>query len=104
MKRLRLRISYAVAILAFAAAAGAQTCQTHDEIGGDVRAGIEKRAQQIFEQAVRGDVAALQASAIPSLQQGFEGVSAAVNDNKAALSSAHNQVRATFLLDTGATP
>jgi hypothetical protein len=114
MKRLNLQISnlqilnlqiFATAILLTAGvSAFAQGCQTRDEIPAQVRTASESAAQQVFDQAVRGDVNALKASAIPSLQSNFGGVSGAVTDNKAAFSGARAQLRTSFLIDTGGKP
>ena len=82
----------------------AQTCVTRDEIPDTVRAGIESSALQIFDQASQGQVSTLQGEAIPSLQTNFSNIASAVTDNKAALTGSRSSVRATFLLETGATP
>lgn len=91
-------------ILMAALPLGAQTCQTRDEIPAPVRTAIEAGARQTFDQSGRGDVAALQASSIASLQSDFSVIAAAVNDNRQAFAGATPQVRAEFVLDTGATP
>ncbi len=91
-------------LLWWAVSAAAQTCQSHDEIPAPTRTVLESTAQQVFDQASRGDSNAMRGNAGPLLQAGFDGVAAAVNDNKAALSGAHPQTRALFLLDTGPTP
>src|SRR5437899_205432 len=82
----------------------AQGCETRDEIQPDVRTAIDSAAQKTFDQASRGDVNGLRESAILSLQSSFNGVSAAINDNKAALTGAKAQVRTGFVLDTGNPP
>lgn len=81
-----------------------QTCQSRDEVAEPARATIEKAAQQVFDQTVRGDVNGLQANAIPSLQSNFAGIAGAVNDNKDAVQGAKPQLRGVYLLDTGANP
>jgi hypothetical protein len=81
-----------------------QTCQTRDEIPADVRTAIEAAGQQTFDQATRGDIAGLRAGATNALQSSFGGVAAAVNDNRAALVGARQQLRAVYVLNTGATP
>lgn len=81
-----------------------QSCQTRDEIPAAVRTALETAAQQAFDQASHGDIAALRAGATSALQASFGGVAAAVNDNKAALAGAATQIRAMFVLNTGANP
>src|SRR5580765_1118513 len=80
------------------------THQRKDEVAEPARAAIEKAAQQVFDQTVRGDVNGLQANAIPSLQSNFAGIAGAVNDNKDAVQGAKPQMRGVYLLDTGANP
>jgi hypothetical protein len=104
MKRLCLHIFLAVGLAAAEVAARAQGCDTRDEIPAQSRTAAENAAQLVFAAASRGDVNALRASAIPSLQANFGGISGAVNDNKAAFAGAHAQLRTSFLLDTGDKP
>ena len=73
--------------------AWAQTCQRSDEMPEAARKAVESAAQQVFDQSARGDVQSLQSSAIPSLQSSFNGVAAAVNDNKDAFQGAKSQLR-----------
>lgn len=68
------------------------------------RTAMETAAQQVFDQATRGDVNSLKANAVPSLQSNFNGIAAAVNDNKDALAGTRPQLRTDFLLDSGTTP
>lgn len=81
-----------------------QTCQTRDEIPAAVRTAIEAAGQQAFDQAARGDVAALRAGSTNALQASFGGVAAAVNDNKDVLTRARQQIRAIYVLNTGTAP
>ena len=101
-----LKILAAFVVLAACAGAWAQGggCDTRDQIPDQTRTAIENAAQQIFDHASSGDVNSLKANAIPSLQSSFNGVAGAVNDNKAALTGAKPQLRATFLIDTGPNP
>lgn len=103
---MRLILKHLLAILAVAATipAWSQGCDTRDEIPAQAKTSLENTAQQVFDQASRGDMTALRASAAPSLQSGFNDVAGAINDNKGAFAGAHPQLRATFLLDTGPTP
>ena len=103
MKRVRLNILWMATALAAATPAWSQGCETQDEMQAQARTSMQGAAQKAFDQASRGDVAALRASAIPSLQSSFNGVAGAVNDNKAAFAGAHPQFRVAFHLDTGPT-
>ncbi len=106
MKQRSLRVKILSACVVFAASlpAWSQTCLNREDIPEQTRTAIESAAQQVFDQSSRGDVNSLKANAVPSLQSNFKGVAAAVNDNKAALTGAHTQLRGSFLLDTGGTP
>ncbi len=103
MKRLSLNIFWAITVLTAGVPAWSQGCQTRDEIPAQAKTTMESAAQQVFDQAGRGDVNSLRASAIPSLQSSFNRIAAAVNDNKAAFTGARPQLRIDFLLDTGPT-
>jgi hypothetical protein len=104
MRPLNRKVILIIVALAAGIPAWAQGCETHDEIAAGSRTAIESAAQQTFDQASRGDVNSLRASAIPSLQSNFNGVAGAINDNKPAFAAAKAQLRTEFLLDTGATP
>ncbi len=104
MNKLGLRVIGALFMAAGSLSAWAQTCQVRDEIPDQVRSAIENSAQRIFEQAGSGDVNTIRANTITNLQSNFNGIAAAINDNKAAFSGAKAQVRNAFLLDTGASP
>ena len=98
------RILAGLLVLAGSTSLWSQTCQSREEVAESARAAIEKAAQQVFDQTVRGDVNGLQANAIPSLQSNFAGIAGAVNDNKDAVQGAKPQLRGVYLLDTGANP
>ncbi|HMF90087.1 MAG TPA: hypothetical protein VKL40_05540 [Candidatus Angelobacter sp.] len=104
MKPLIPKVFLVIVALAAGIPAWAQGCVTRDEIPAASRTAIESAAQQVFDQASRGDANALRQNAIPSLQSNFGGIAGAVNDNKPALTGAKTQLRIEFLLDTGATP
>src|SRR2546423_6834127 len=103
MKRI-FKISSVLILLAATVPAWAQTCQTREEVSDVVKSAIEAAGQQVFDQASRGDANAIRANSIASLQSNFNGIAAALNDNKPAFSGARPQLRSTFLLDTGTTP
>ena len=98
------RIFSVLALFAVTAPVWGQTCQTREEVPDPVKTAVETAAQQVFDQASRGDTNGIRANSIASLQSNFNGIAAAVNDNKPAFLAARPQLRATFLLDTGATP
>src|SRR5215471_9884157 len=93
-----------VGLAAAGAGARAQGCDTRDEIPAPARTAAENAAQQIFAAASRGDVNALRASAIPSLQSNFGGIGSALSDKKDAFAGARAQLRTSFLIDTGEKP
>ena len=104
MKSKVLKFLLPIALLATGLPAWAQSCTTRDDLPEQTRTGLDAAAKQAFDQASRGDVAALRSSAIPSLQASFDGIASAVTGNKAAFPGATPQIRTSFLLDTGATP
>src|SRR6202140_2984024 len=103
-KQLAFAILAAFVVLTGSLSAWAQTCQSKDEIAEPARKAVESAAQQAFDQTARGDVQALQASAVSSLQTNFSGIAGAVNDNKDAFRGPNAQIRSVCLLDTGANP
>jgi hypothetical protein len=104
MKSLSLRIFSTAVIVAAAVSAWGQTCQTRDEMPAEPRSAMENAAKQAYDRAAAADVSAMQANSIPSLQSSFNGVAAAINDNKAAFAGAHPQLRTSFFIDNGPTP
>jgi len=104
MKQLRLPFLSVLILVAASLPARSQTCQTRDEIPDQAKSAMESTAQRIFEQANHGDADTMRANSIPSLQSNFSDIAGAVNDNKPAMQGATAQLRASFLLDTGATP
>src|SRR5690349_2696088 len=102
--KLSVRIVSILIVAAATVPAWSQSCQLRDEIPDAVKSAIENTAQQVFDQASRGDVNSLKANAIPSLQSNFSGITGAVNDNKPAMEGAKPQLRTSFFLDTGANP
>jgi hypothetical protein len=104
MKQLTFKILAVSLVLAASLSAGAQTCQSKDEIAEPARKAIESAAQQAFDQTASGDVNGVKTNSIPSLQSNFGGIAAAVTDNKDAFPGAKAQIRGVYLLDTGATP
>ncbi len=103
---MKLTIMRALGILALSAAAPAwtQTCQTRDEMPEQARTAVENAAKQTFDQATKADANGLKTNSTPALQSNFNGIAAAVTDNKDALAAATPQLRTSFLLDSGTTP
>src|SRR5947209_4112742 len=102
--RLRLWIvtSLVAAGLLAALPAQGQSCLRRNEMQPHDRSALEAAAQQVFDQAARGDVAGLRAGASSLLQANFNGVAVAVNDNRAAaLVGATAQIRGSYLLQAG---
>ena len=83
MKRIS-RIFAVLALFAVTAPVWGQTCQTREEVPDPVKTAVETAAQQVFDQASRGDTNGIRANSIASLQSNFNGIAAAVNDNKPA--------------------
>src|SRR5215469_9444312 len=104
MRHLTVRMLSVVLVAVATSPAWAQSCQMRDEIPDQIKSAIENAAQQVFDQAARGDANSLKAKAIPSLQSNFSGIEGGVNDNKPAMEGARPQLRTSFLLDTGANP
>ncbi len=104
MKQLTRNAVIAVLIALGCFPAWSQTCQIKDEIPEASRTAVENAAQRILEQAIRGDVGAMRAAAIISLQSGFGGIATAVSDHKAVFALDHPQLRTLFLLATGDIP
>ena len=88
----------AFALFWTAVGAGAQTCQTASDMEAPVRSALETTAKRYFDMVSRGDSAALQQNAIPSLATNFGDITAAVKDNQAAFAGAKGSVRPPFLL------
>jgi hypothetical protein len=105
MKHLTSRILSAVLLVALASLpAWSQTCTGREDVPQQTRTAVEAAAQLAFDQASRGDVNTLKANAVPQLQSSFNGITAALNDNKDAFTGAKPQLRTYFLLDSGDTP
>jgi len=99
-------VGLVAALLVFTASlpAWSQTCLSREEMPEQTRTAVETAAQQAFDQSSRGDVNTLKSNSVPSLQSNFNGIAAAVNDNKDAFSGTKPQLRTSFLLDSGPTP
>lgn len=92
-------------LLAFVpGSAGAQTCQTANDMDPALRAAITNAGQRYFEMAVKGDTASMRQSAIPSLASNFGGIEATVKSQKQNLAASQATLKAAFLLDADAQP
>src|SRR5215472_7853071 len=100
MSQWNLSVVRIAILMAMAASATAQECQTRDDIPAPARTAVEAAARDIFMQASRGDINGMKANAIPSLQANFGGIASAITDNRPALVDGRVQVRTSFLLDT----
>jgi len=96
----------AIVFLAFLPwSAGAQTCQTVNDMDPTLRAAITNAGQRYFEMAAKGDTASLRQNAIPSLASDFAGVESTVKDHQPDLGGAQPNVKSLFLLNAeDATP
>ncbi len=104
MKQQNLKLFAALLVVAASFPALAQTCLGREEMPEQTRTAVETAAQQAFDQSSRGDVNTLKSNSVPSLQSNFNGIAAAVNDNKDVFSGTKAQLRTSFLLDSGPTP
>lgn len=105
MKLPTLKILAAALLMAFTSLPSwSQTCSSRDDIPQQARTSIETTAQQAYDQASRGDVNTLKTNSVAQLQSNFNGIAAAINDNKDAFAGAKPQLRTYFLLDSGNTP
>ena len=82
-----------------ASPAAAQSCQTSDEMENATHAAITSASQRYFDMAARGDSAALQQNAIPSLAADFSAIQNTIKDHQPDLSGAQATVKSAFLLD-----
>ncbi len=99
MKMTVSRILLAAFALALSAAlAWGETCQTPFEMDPATRSAIEQTAQQYFSMVGRGDVAGLQAQAIPAVASSFGGIANGVKENQANFANAQPAIDASYLL------
>jgi hypothetical protein len=95
----------AIVLLAFLPGnAGAQTCQTANDMDPALRTAITNAGQRYFEMAVKGDTVSLRQGAIPSLASDFGGIEAAVKNHEPNLAASQATLKGAFLLDADAVP
>ena len=79
--------------------AGAQTCQTANDMDPALRTAITNAGQRYFDMAVKGDTVSLRQSAIPSLASDFAGIQNTIKDHQPELAGAQPNVKSSFLLN-----
>ena len=84
--------------------AGAQTCQTANDMDPALRTAITNAGQRFFEMAVKGDTSSLRQNAVPSLAADFGGIEAAVKSHEQSLAASQATQKAAFLLNADAVP
>ena len=85
-------------IVLCAGVAGAQTCETADEMGAATRSGLIAAGQQFFDWTAKGDVASMRQNAIPSLASDFGGIEGAIKESQSNFAGAQAKARSPFLL------
>ena len=105
-RRFDLLYGMTIVLLTFlAGSAGAQTCQTANDMDAALRTAITNAGQRYFEMAVKGDTVSLRQNAIPGLASDFGGVQNTIQDHQPAMAGAQASVKSIFLLNAeDATP
>ena len=85
-------------IVLCAGVAGAQTCETADEMDAATRNGLITAGQQFFDSTAKGDVASMRQNAIPSLVSDFGGIEGAIRESQSNFAGAQAKARSPFLL------
>ena len=85
-------------IVLCAGVAGAQTCETADEMGAATRNSLIATGQQFFDSTAKGDVATMRQNAIPSLASDFGGIEGAIKESQSNFAGAQAKARSPFLL------
>jgi hypothetical protein len=85
------------------ASAYAQVCQGASEMDVPVRTAVEAAARRYFDMVARGDAAAVQQNAIPSVASNFSGIEAAIKESQANLAGAQPVLRPVWLLQAPGT-
>jgi len=81
-----------------AGVAGAQTCETADEMGAATRSSLVAAGQQFFDWTAKGDAATMRQNAIPSLASDFGGIEGAIKESQSNFAGAQAKARSPFLL------
>ena len=87
------------------AAYAAESCYTTQDPDFDAgtRSAIETAAQQLFNDAAAGNIAAMQQNSIPGIAGNFQGIASVVTANKAKLAGGQAHIRNEWLLDAPGT-
>jgi hypothetical protein len=85
------------------APAYAQVCQGASEMDVPIRTAVETAARRYFDMVARGDAAAVQQNAIPSVASNFSGIEAAIKESQANLAGAQPVLRPVWLLQAPGT-
>ena len=85
-------------IVLCAGVAGAQTCETADEMGAATRSSLIAAGQQFFDWTAKGDAATMRQNAIPSLASDFGGIEGAIKESQSNFAGAQAKARSPFLL------
>ncbi len=92
-------------VLAWNTPALAESCLSAGDMDPGLRSALETTARRFFDLTAKGDIAALQQNAIPSLASNFSSVESAVKDNQANFTGAQASPRPPFVLQhQGTTP
>jgi hypothetical protein len=85
-------------IVLCAGVAGAQTCETAEEMGAATRNSLIAAGQQFFDWTAKGEVASMRQNAIPSLASDFGGIEGAIKESQSNFAGAQAKARSPFLL------
>jgi hypothetical protein len=94
-----LSIALGAILLAAAAGARAETCQTAGEMDAATRGAIVSAGQRYFDMAANGDAAGLRQNATAASASDFSGIEAAVKNHRTEIAGSHATARPPFLLD-----
>lgn len=105
---IRVRSLFPLALLSLCflqAANAAESCYTTQDPDFDAatRSAVEAAAQQLFNDAAAGNVAAMQQSSIPGVAGSFQGIANVVTANKTKLAGGQAHIRNEWLLDAPGT-
>lgn len=92
-------VTIAALLLALAAFASAQECQTGDDVDPGTKSAIESTAQQFFQLVQAGNSAGLQQQSIPTVASSFAGIQAAISENAQNFKGATASPKGVYLLN-----
>jgi hypothetical protein len=97
-RSLLLRFTALALLSCSASSVLAESCLTASDMDDATRTALTAAALRYFEQAVKGDTAALRQNSIPSLAVDFSGIESAVKDNQPGLAGTKAVARPPFVL------